>query len=115
MYLELDALLFHAMLYPYSTLHAMLSLNPPSTWDHIQIKKKAIIIICLLMVIPANKCKEFGIFSHSQANKLSSYSRRHKTPGPETTTLLHTAIAIVKVSRISAVSCPGSKVPTLTQ
>lgn len=114
MYLELDALLLHAVLYTYTILHAMLSLKPPSTWAHIQ-RKKAIIIICLLMVIPVNKCKGFGISPHSKANKLASYSRGHKTPGPETTTLLHIAIAIVKVSRISAVSCPGSKVPTPTE
>lgn len=57
--------------------------------SHTERIKKAIIFICLLMVIPVTKCKRFDILRHSQANKLACYSfidacRGHKTSGPKT-------------------------------
>lgn len=70
-YLELDALPSHAVLYPYTTLQAMLSAHPPPTaWDHVQrgVGVKAIIFTCLLF-IPSSRCKWFEILLHSQANK----------------------------------------------
>lgn len=97
---------------PHAMLQAMLSLNPPpSTWDHIERQKKAMIFICPLTDIPANKCAGSEIFylTHKLRSQLAFHSftdasRRRETPWSTTKTLLHTAIARARASAVSAFS-----------